>query len=119
MLESFWDDFGAISGSFFLGFFIWGTKLGSSGEPGSACGEPPPPSYTIRFSIKYVRTPKASLVGEQSRVKNKAGPQDTPTCGGTVADMGPSLLSFGLDTGMRGHRPEKRKIPINPVCEII
>ena len=31
--------------------------------------------------------------------------------------MGPSLLSFGLDTGVRSHQPEKRKIPINPVCE--
>ena len=33
--------------------------------------------------------------------------------------MGASLLSFGLDEGMRSHRPEKRKIPIIPVCERI
>ena len=31
--------------------------------------------------------------------------------------MGAGLLSFGLDEGMRSHLPEKRKIPINPVCE--
>ena len=30
-------------------------------------------------------------------------------------DSGPSLLSFGLDTGVEGHLPDKRKIPINPV----
>ena len=31
--------------------------------------------------------------------------------------LAPSLLSFGLGTGVRSHRPEKRKIPINPVFE--
>ena len=30
--------------------------------------------------------------------------------------MGPSLLSFGLDTGVGGYLPEKRKIPSMPVC---
>ena len=30
--------------------------------------------------------------------------------------LGPSLLSFGLDTGVEVYLPQKRKIPINPVC---
>ncbi len=51
-------------GVIILGFLIRGTKLGSSGEPTSGSGEPPPPRYTIRFSILTLRTPKASLVGE-------------------------------------------------------
>ena len=33
--------------------------------------------------------------------------------------LGASLLSFGLDEGMKGYLPEKRKIPMNPVCERI
>ena len=33
--------------------------------------------------------------------------------------MGASLLSFGLDTGVEGYWPEKRKIPSIPVCERI
>ena len=32
---------------------------------------------------------------------------------------GPSLLSFGLDTGVGGYLAEKRKIPSIPVCKRI
>ena len=33
--------------------------------------------------------------------------------------LGASLLSFGPERGVGGYLPEKRKIPINPVCERI
>ena len=33
--------------------------------------------------------------------------------------LGASLLSLCPETGIGGHLPEKRKIPINPVCERI
>ena len=58
--------------------------------------------------------------------KQKSGLARRPTlhsrdpvrrCSTAGQNMGASLLSFGLDTGVRSHQPEKRKIPINPVCE--
>ena len=35
----------------------------------------------------------------------------------TIFDHRASLLSFGLETEVEGHLPERMQIPINPVCE--
>ena len=71
MLGLFWDHyFGIVS--------VRGTKFGSSGEPGSGGGGPVTTANTIRFSIRTVRTPQASLVQENKlTVSNPAKPYGT------------------------------------------
>ena len=80
MLESLFDYFGIMLGWFWNNFWQFGNQFGIiifefchwgnqvliiGGTRPGGLGEPPPRWYTIRFSIRIVRTPKASLVGEK------------------------------------------------------
>ena len=48
--------------------------------------------------------------------EKKLGRRYSPQRGLSINNMGASLLSFDLDTGVGGHLRDKTKIPINPVC---